>query len=388
MPVEIAKPFSVDVAIVGGGPIGIELAAAIQRLGWSCRIFEAGQIGHTISWWAPGTRWFSSNDRIAIAGVPLESPDQTKSTREQYLTYLRAVVRQFRLDVSTFTKVVDVQQSEQGFTVKVERHGLTEIVHAKAVVLAIGGTDSPKLLDVPGADLPHVDSYFREPHRYFNRDLLIIGGRNSAVEAALRANQCGARVSLSYRQEYLPRESIKYWLLPEIEGLIRTGRITAYFNSFATRITPNLVQLEKFHGSYDSEEQHYPLQVKADDVLSLIGYQQDKTLLERCGVTLIGESRRPDFDNETMQTNISGLFVAGTAIAGTQSSKYRIFVENCHTHVGKIVKALSKNYSFTETTSDSKTSSPTAKSEVLLPPLFNRGDETVFAAKIEAMPES
>lgn len=349
-----------DVVIVGGGPIGLELAAACGRRGLTAIVLEAGQIGHTISWWAPGTRWFSSNERIAIAGMALESVDQSKSTREQYLTYLRSVVNSHRLNVRTYTKVTAVNRDDDRLVTSANCSGTAESFRSRAVVLAIGGTDYPNRLEVPGFELPIVDSYFREPHRYWGRRVTIIGGRNSAVEAALRARSAGAEVTLVYRQANLPRESIKYWLLPEIEGLIRTGQIQAYFDTDVVAIEPDAVIVRR-HGEQGTQR------IPADDVLSLIGYQQDKTLLRACGVDLMGPQQAPRFDPETMESNVRGVYVAGTATAGTQGSKYRIFVENCHEHVEKIIDAIGG-------ASDARRGAPRV--------------DAAFEEQIAAMPES
>ena len=330
------------VAIVGGGPIGLELAVALKLAGISYQVFEAGCVGHTISWWAPQTRWFSSNERIAIAGIPLLTEDQSKSTREQYLNYLRSVASQFALEIQTQTRVTGVDREGDGFTVTTNRardNGSLPVQwRADFIVLATGGTDSPKRLGIRGEDLPHVDGYLRETHRYFNRRVLIVGGRNSAIEAALRLHHAGAQVTLSYRGEQLPEQSIKYWLLPEIKGLIKSGRIDARFGTEPLEITPERVRLGQA-GNTSLEV----ASVEADDVLSLIGYEQDKTLFRKCGVELIGEMQRPAYDEATMETNVPGIFVAGTAVAGTQSSSYKVFLENCHDHIDKIVFRLSGN---------------------------------------------
>lgn len=322
------------VVIVGAGPIGIELAVALRRLGISFEMFDAGSLGNTISWWAPQTRWFSSNERIAIAGVPLLTPDQSKATREQYLTYLRGVVTQFGIDVHTQCPVVNVTRDADGFVVATKSVGGTKNYFADAVVLAVGGTDYPKRLGIPGEDLPHVDGYLRETHGYFGRKVMIVGGRNSAIEAALRLHHAGAIVSLSYRGESLPEDGIKYWLLPEIKGLIRAGRIAGYLGTEPVAITSDSVRLRS---TGDGSE----VDVEVDDVLSLIGYEQDKTLLKLAGVDLVDSMQRPTYNPETMETNVPGIYVAGTATAGTQSSKYKTFLENCHDHVDKIVRHLS-----------------------------------------------
>jgi thioredoxin reductase (NADPH) len=325
------------VAIVGGGPIGIELAVALSRRGVAYQVFEAGSIGHTISWWAPQTRWFSSNERIAIAGVPLLTPDQSKANREQYLTYLRSVVTQFDVQIQTHTRVTGIRREPDGFHLSAESTGRTDQWLADAVVLAIGGTDFPKPLGVPGESLPHVDGYLRETHRYFGRRVLIIGGRNSAIEAALRLHHAGADVSLSYRGAVLPEDGIKYWLLPEIKGLIAAGRINGLMPTIVQEILPDRVRLRRLD---DGSIADHP----ADDVLSLVGYEQDKSLFRAAGVQLEGESLRPVYDQATMETNVPGIYVAGTATAGTQSSKYKTFLENCHDHVDKIAAHLTGSH--------------------------------------------
>lgn len=322
------------VAIVGAGPIGLELAVALARAGISHQVFDAGTIGNTIGWWAPETRWFSSNERIAIAGVPLLTSDQSKANREQYLTYLRGVATQFGVSVQTRCAVVEISKDDSKFIVTTNPVGGARQWTADAVVLAIGGTDFPRRLEIPGEDLPHVDGYLRETHRYFGRRVLIIGGRNSAIEAALRLHRAGAHVSLSYRGDALPEDGIKYWLLPETKGLLKSGRIGDYTGTVPIEIKRGSVRLK-------SIRDHSVVDVEADDVLSLIGYEQDKSLFRKSGVELSGPMQRPVFDERTMETNVPGIYVAGTATAGTQSSKYKIFLENCHDHVDKIVAHLS-----------------------------------------------
>ena len=330
-----ARRRSTRVVIVGAGPIGLELAVACRRRDIPLEILDAGAIGQTISWWAPQTHWFSSNDRIAISGVPLQTPDQGKATREHYLSYLRGVVKQFGIQVRCYEPVVDIRSRNPGFTVITKTPDGQGEIDCEAVVLAVGGLDRARRLGIEGEDQPHVDGYLREPHRYYGRNVLIVGGRNSAVEAALRLHHVGAHVSLSYRGEQLP-DRIKYWLLPEIQGLIHSGRINAYFGTRPTLITATDVVLESVNRFAEPQ----PIRVPADDVLTLIGYEQDKSLFRRAGVALLGENQRPQFDKLTMETNIPGIYIAGTAVAGTQTSHYKTFLENCHQHVGQILSHL------------------------------------------------
>jgi thioredoxin reductase (NADPH) len=320
-----------EVAIIGAGPIGIELAVALKKQGIDYLHFDAKQIGYTISWFAPQTRFFSSNERIAIAGVPLETPDQGKATREQYLTYLRGVVKQFELEVRTYEPVVRIDRVGDEFVLSTNPRGGSRTYGADKLILCTGGTDHPRKLGVSDEDLPHVSHYFQDPHAYFGRDLLIIGGKNSAVEAALRCHHAGAKVSISYRREKLPEKSVKYWLLPEINYLCQTGRIRGYFSTQPVAITPTQVTLRRDTGE--------TIDVPADFVLALIGYEQDDTLFKLAGVKLLGDSAAPAYDDKTMETNVPGVYVAGTAVGGTQD-KYRVFIENCHVHVDRIVAAL------------------------------------------------
>ena len=328
------RPDEPTCLIVGAGPIGLETAVHLQRLGIDSTVVDAGPIGHTIAWWAPQTKWFSSNERIAIAGVPLNPVAGEKSTREEYLNYLRHVVRQYGLAVQTQTRVADVTRTRDG---RLSVRGASSVGEktwtAKAVVLAIGGTDHPNRIGIPGEDLAHVDGYLREIHRYFRRRVTIVGGRNSAIEAALRIFHGGGEVTLVYRGDALPEDHIKYWLLPEIRGLIRSGRITAHFGSEVVRIGPSSVIVTTPEGERE---------LATDDVLTLVGYHQDKRLFEAVGVELIGDMRRPRHDPDTMQTNVEGVYVAGTAVAGTQSSSYKTFLENCHDHPEKIATDLAK----------------------------------------------
>src|SRR5687767_5299584 len=172
---------STDVAVIGAGPIGLELAVALKRAGIDYLHFDARQVGYTISWFAPQTRFFSSNERIAIAGVPLQTPDDGKCTREQYLSYLRTVVEQFDLKVRTYEPVVNIEPAEGrsgGFVLTTRPASGDRRVRAGRVVLATGGTDRPRKLDVPGEGLPHVSHYFDDPHKYFRKRLLVVGGKN------------------------------------------------------------------------------------------------------------------------------------------------------------------------------------------------------------------
>ncbi len=323
-----------EVAIVGAGPIGLELAVAFKQLGVPYLHFDAAQIGHTVSWYPRQVRFFSSPDRIAIAGVPLTTPDESNATGEQYLSYLRGVCRMFDLQVRTFERVVGMKRSDGGFVLTTKRADAERSYRTRHVFLAIGDMHRPRILNIPGEDMPHVAHYFDDPHRYFRQRLLIVGGRNSAVETAIRCQRMGADVAVSYRNDVFDPKAIKYWILPEIDVLIKTGKSKFHPRTVPTLITPTHVHLKQCDAPVGPKTQ-----VEADFVLLLTGYEMDTTLFEIAGVELEGENQAPKIDNQTMQTNVPGIFVAGTAAAGTQR-RFRLFIENCHAHVGRIVKAV------------------------------------------------
>jgi thioredoxin reductase (NADPH) len=320
------------VAIIGAGPIGLEMAAALKRSRIDYLQFDAGPIGSTLTWWAPGTRFFSSPERLWIAGVPLTTRGQEKATREEYLDYLRAVTEQFDLQVRTFEPVRKLERAGAGgFFLTTAPQSGPSTYRAQRIVLAIGDMHRPRLLNIPGEDLPHVSHYFQDPHLYFRRRVLIVGGRNSAVEAAIRCHRVGANVAISYRQNRFDPDRIKYWLLPEINWLISKGHVAFFPETTPVAITPSGVRLR----GRDGGEREAP----ADTVLLLTGYEQDSTLFEQAGVELEGENRSPRHNPHTMETNVPGLYVAGTAAAGTQH-RFKLFIETAHVHVNRILAAI------------------------------------------------
>lgn len=339
-----------DVALIGAGPIGIELAAAFRRARVDYVHLEAGCIGSTMAWWAPGTRFFSSPERIAIAGVPLVVPGQEKATREQYLDYLRGVVEQFDLPIRQYERVTGIARNADGFELTTARspHGVggpdephlsvsalrpLAQLRVRRLVLAIGNMHRPRRLDVPGEDLPHVTHHLDDPHVYARRRVLIVGGRNSAVEAAIRLYRVGARVTLSYRREHLVEDRIKYWLLPELQWLIKTGRIDWQPGTCIERIEPDTVTLSA------AGNRRPPSRTEVDAVLLLTGYRQSPDLLDMLGIDRRGSDARPVLNDQTLETSVPGVYMAGTAVGGSQS-RVTVFIENAHEHVAKIAEAI------------------------------------------------
>ncbi len=324
-----------EAIIIGAGPIGLETAVQLRRRHLDFLHFDAGQIGQVIADFPPLTQFFSSNERIAIAGVPIPSATQAKCRREEYLAYLRAVADQFDLFVNTFERVEAITRVDDGFGLRTRKlHGKERIHETRNVILATGGTASPRELKIPGDDLPHVTHDLGDIHQYWRERVLIIGGKNSAVEAAIRCHYAGARVTISYRgRAFSPR--IKYWLRPELDMLIKKGAIDMRFNTIPTRITPTHVTL----ASTEDGRQGETIDLEADRVLAMIGYRADMSLCRMLGVELNGDAEVPTFREETMETNVPGVYVAGTASAGTQSG-FQVYIENSHIHADRIARAI------------------------------------------------
>ena len=324
----------INVLIIGAGPIGLEVGFCLREAGIGAINVDAGGIGHTISrLFPPATRFFSSPDRLAIAGMDCPVPTQEKITGEEYLAYLRSVVVSRGLTVRTFHRVTGAEAVDDGFDVTlVEPSGIEHRLHAGRIVIACGGTHRRRTLGIPGERLGHVSSELGDPHRFFGRRLLVIGGRNSAVESALRCWRAHADVAISYRGEAI-HDRVKYWLRPEVESLLQEGRIKAWMPTRPVAIEPSHVVLE-WIGSGET------VNVEVDDVLLQIGYEQDDTLFRMFGVRCKGEQHAPVFNPDTLETDIPGVFVAGTAIAGTQQ-RYKAYIETSHGHGPRIAAALS-----------------------------------------------
>lgn len=343
-----APPSSHDVALIGAGPIGLELAAALKRASCDYVHIEAGCIGATINWWAPGTRFFSSPERIAIAGVPLVVSGQEKANREEYLAYLRGVVEQYDLAIRQYERVIHAARAVDGFELTTARspHGVggpdevataadppSPLAHIRArrLVLAIGNMHLPRLIGAPGESLPHVSHHLADPHTYARRRVVIVGGRNSAVEAAIRLYRVGAQVTLVHRQASLAEDRIKYWLLPELKWLIAARRIAWMPETQIERITDAAVHLRSTSGAASS--------VESDAVLLLTGYTQSPVLFDMLGLAREGPDSRPILHPETLESSVPGVYVAGTAVGGSQS-KVSVFIENAHEHVARIARAI------------------------------------------------
>ena len=314
------------VAIIGAGPIGLELAVALKHAGIDYVQIDAGQIGSTIEWYPPQMLFHSSSDRLALAGMPIQTANQQKITREEFLAYLRGLVQNFGLQIRTYERVEKIDKLTSG---RFELHTSEQRYRCEILILAIGAMHAPRLCGVSGEELPHVSHYLGDPHKYFAKRLVIVGGRNSAVEAAVRCYCAGADVTISYRGDDFDPKVVKFWLLPEVRALIRDNKV---------RFMPRTSLVEIRNGAVLLSPEK---EIAADFVLLMTGYRQDTTLFKMLGVELAGTASEPVHDPDTMETNVPGVFIAGTAVAGTPPRKVSVIVETCHVHVPRIVAAIS-----------------------------------------------
>jgi thioredoxin reductase (NADPH) len=337
----LGDPVDHEVAIIGAGPVGIELAVCLKRAGVNYVQFDARQIGHTMSWYPRNTHFFSTTERLELAGVPIQNNHEQRITGEDYLAYLRSVVELYDLQVNTYEPVSALERRDGGF--QITTHPLTgeRGYRSRRVVIAVGDMERPNRLGIPGEDLPHVSHYFRDPHDYFRKRLLVVGGRNTAVEAALRCWRAGARVTISYRQAWFNEQMVKHWLLPDLQAQIEAGTIRYLPETMPVAITPTCVELARVQ---NGQRLSGPtMEYETDFVLLATGYHGDQSPLEMAGVELCGENRVPAYDPNTMETNIPGLYLAGTVAAGIQQ-RYTLFIENSHVHAGRITQAITGHW--------------------------------------------
>jgi thioredoxin reductase (NADPH) len=333
------EPVATEVAVVGGGPIGLELVAALAEINLEYRLFEAHQIGHTISTWPRHTHFYSTAERIAVAGVPIPIVDHEHVTGEQYLAYLRAVAQQFDLRVNTYERVTAVEPYDGAFRLRTETRTGEREYESHHVVLATGDMNLVNKLGIPGEDLPHVTHRLDNPHRYFRQRLLVVGGGNSALEFAARCWRAGAEVTLSYRRAKFSPLFVKSRLMEDFRTLTREEKITFLPRTVPVEIGPTSVRLARTRNGEPVDREH--IEHPTDFVLLCTGYAADLSLFEEAGVAFEGPPGKvPQFEPDTMETNVPGLYVAGTAASG-QQARHKLFIETSHHHVTKIVKKIS-----------------------------------------------
>lgn len=304
------------VLIAGAGPIGLASAISARRHGLDALVIDAGALVNSIAHYPVGMTFFTTPERLEIGGHPLVCAGQ-KPTREEALKYYRGVARAEGLRVRTHTKLVGAARRTDGIECDLEsRLGLGRIT-CDRLVLATGYFDHPNRLGVPGEDLPHVSHYFEEGHGCYGLEVVVIGGKNSAVEAALQLFRAGAQVTLVYRGTAFPK-GVKYWLRPDLENRIKAGEIQARLGARVCEITPRDVAVQRLDGSTE--------RLSADRVFALIGFHLDFDLFERIGITFDRVSGKPTVNPETLETNVPGIHVAGSLTAGRHLSE--VFIEN------------------------------------------------------------
>jgi thioredoxin reductase (NADPH) len=312
------------IIIVGGGPCGLAAAIALQDAGYRPLVIEKGNIVNSIYHFPIHQTFFSTSERLEIGGVPFITENR-KPKRNQALAYYREVVARKQVRVQTFEEVKQVEKQNDGTFLVSTTKGL---YRAEYVIVATGYYDNPNYMNVPGEELPKVTHYFKEAHPYFNTDCVVIGGKNSSVDAALELVKAGARVTVLYRGSgYSP--SIKPWILPEFDSLVRKGIIKMEFNAHVKEITEDAVIYE-VEGEIKK--------IKNDFVFAMTGYHPDHNFLKKMGVKVDPETGRPLYNPETMETNVPGIFIAGVIAAGNDANE--IFIENGRFHGGQIAACI------------------------------------------------
>jgi thioredoxin reductase (NADPH) len=316
------------VAIVGAGPTGIACAIELGKRGIDAVCYDRGHILQTIYDFPEEMRWFSTRDLLDIAGVPFGVPD-AHPTRLESLAYYRGVAEKFGVRTVPETEIVRMEsRAGGGLDVSVRHRGAERRFFAPAAVLATGFFGTPRRLGVPGEDLPHVRRRYVSGFPFHDRRVVVVGGKNSAAEAALDLYRHGARVTLVVRGAAIS-ERVKYWIKPDLENRIRAGSVGAFFQARVVEITPEAVRVETPMG---------PEWVPADTVFPLIGYEPDFALFERCGIRLQGAEKVPAHDGETLESNVPGLYLAGAILGGTDVG--HIFIENSRHHAAWIARSI------------------------------------------------
>ena len=322
-----------DLVIVGAGPAGLAAAIAAKRAGLNFRILEKGALVNSIFRFPSQMVFFTTPDLLEIGDLPFVTP-HGKPTRDETLRYYRRVVEAFDLEIDYGVTVTEIKTgvADEPFSIDTEHEHEGQMTFlAQTVIVASGCYDHPNQLSIPGEELPHVSHYFTESHGFYQKNVVIVGGKNSAAEAALELYRNGASVTLVHRRAELG-SSIKYWVKPDVENRIKEGSIKAYFETNVIEIRSHAMVIEQ-----NGERKTIP----ADGVFLLTGYLADLDFLKRCGI-VVRSNNVPEHDAESFETNVPGLYLAGAVVAG--ANRGEVFIENGRFHgqvvVGHIVKQL------------------------------------------------
>jgi len=322
-----------DVVIIGAGPAGLATAIAATQNGLDHLIIEKGALVNSLLHYPTEMVFFTTPELMEIGGLPFTSPND-KPSRLEALRYYRRATDAYKLNIAFDERVIAIQRepvpgARGSFAVDSQSaRGVRRSVHARRVVIATGAYDVANIVGIPGEDLPHVSHYYTQPHPFYRKRVVIVGGKNSAAEAALDLFRAGASVTIVHRRATLG-DSIKYWVKPDIENRIKEGSIAARFDTHVREIRPTEVLVEK-----DGAQETIP----ADAVFLLTGYGSENTLLKAAGVAIDPETAGPVHDPVTFETNVPGIYVVGAMTAGKQSG--RVFIENGRFHGQEAIKAI------------------------------------------------
>lgn len=324
---------ALDLLVIGAGPTGIAVGAEARRAGVDVLVMDQGPLVASLQAYPTDLVFFTTRERLEIADVPFTVPDP-KPNRRQALVYYREVVKRYRIPLALYESVTAVTPEGDAFRVESVKDGLIRKLLTRAVVVCTGYFWWPEKLGVPGEDLPWVQSRYVEPYPHFDQDVVVVGGANSAVKSALDLWRNGARVTLVHRGTTV-RKSVKYWLRPDFENRVQEGSIAVRYQS----------RVRAFHAASAGQRAWVEVegpggveQLPADVAYVLIGYAPDVSLLRGAGVEVDPESLVPTFDPASCETNVPGLYVAGTVQAGRQTNK--IFIENSRDHGARIITHL------------------------------------------------
>ncbi len=318
-----------DVLIIGAGPTGLACAIEVRRAGYSVVALEKGCLCNSLYNYPTNMTFFTTPELLEIGEIPFVSAQQ-KPSRQEALAYYRKVAEFYHLDVRQYHTVLRTEGADGAFLVHcTDSLSRPSEFLARKLVIATGYYDLPNRMGVPGEDLPKVSHYYREPHPFYNSDVVVVGAKNSAAIAALELWRHGARVTLVHRGAGIS-PSVKYWIKPDLENRIKKHEIAAYFNTSIREITPDTILLQTPEGE---------LRLKNDFVLAMTGYHPDFSFLRALGVELSQQpSSKPCVDARTLESNVAGVYLAGVIIAGMNTGE--IFIENGRYHGRQIAEDL------------------------------------------------
>jgi len=328
----MSEPSAWDGLLVGAGPCGLGVGVAAKQHGLRCVLVDKGTVADAIYRYPTYTVFFSGADKLEIGGLPFTIAGD-KPTRREALRYYRKVVQYFDLDVRQYERVEAIESDHGGFVVRsVARHGERRLYRTAAVVMATGYFDTPNRLNVPGEDLPHVLHYFVDPFPFFRQRVVVVGGGNSAADAALSSWREGADVTMIHLAATLD-PGVKPWVRPDLENRIAEGAIRMLWEHRVVEIRPDRVRACDLRSGESVE-------VPCDWVLAMTGYTPDPSLLLGVGVRIDPTTGVPEHDPQTMETNVPGVFLAGVVAAGYDAN--RIFIENGRFHGSRIAAELAR----------------------------------------------